>query len=344
MRVFADRLVEHVAKQLEPVFLIFGNEPLLITESQQVIAQQAKQQGYDEHFKFAISDSTHWPEIHDCFISMSLFGGKKVVELLLPESGVNASISKELIALQEMLNPDVLLVIVGGKLTKAQENSKWFKSLHAIGCWVTCLSPDVSRLPQFVQLRCRKLGLSPDAEAIQMLSQWHEGNLSALVQSLEKLALNYPDGQLNLVRLGASLSRHNHFNAFHWIDAMLAGKANRCQKILSQLQAEGIEPVILLRTIQKELVLLAKMLEALQVSNLNQVFSQHKIWQSKKPLYSAALARLSKPKVNQAVKTLAFIELQSKTDFNFSAWAWLQQLSIQLCTDADNLPFVPAKA
>ena len=34
-----------------------------------------------------------------------------------------------------------------------------------------------------------------------MLSQWYEGNLLALNQSLEKLTLLYPDGELNLVRL-----------------------------------------------------------------------------------------------------------------------------------------------
>ncbi|CAH0538994.1 DNA polymerase III subunit delta [Vibrio marisflavi] len=344
MRVYADRLEDHLSKQLEPVFLVFGSEPLLINESQQAITQQAKKQGFDEHFKYVINDSTNWQEIHDCCLSLSLFGSKKIIELDLPDSGVNASISKELLSLQQALSPDILLLLIGGKLTKAQENSKWFKSLHSIGCWVTCLTPDAGRLSQFVQFRCRKLGLSPDREATQMLAQWHEGNLTALVQSLEKLALNYPDGQLNLVRLEESLSRHNHFTAFHWTDALLAGKANRCQKILNQLQSEGTEPVVLLRTIQKELMLLSKMHDQLKKSNINQVFSQHKIWQSKKPLYSAALNRLTKQRLRNAISTLAYVELHSKTDFTFSAWPWLSQLSVQLCSTNDCLPFTPAKA
>ena len=324
--------------------MVFGNEPLLINESQQAINQHAKKHGFDEHFKYVVNDSTNWQEIHDCCLSLSLFGSRKIIELVLPESGVNAAISKELLSLQPSLNQDILLLLIGGKLTKAQENSKWFKSLHSAGCWVTCLTPDSTRLPQFVQFRCQKLGLKPDREATQMLAQWHEGNLTALVQSLEKLALNYPDGQLNLVRLEESLSRHNHFTAFHWTDALLAGKVNRCQKILTQLQSEGTEPVVLLRTIQKELMLLSTMLDQSKKSNINQVFSQHKIWQSKKPLYSAALNRLSKQKLRNAISTLAYIELQSKTDFGFNAWPWLSQLSIQLCSANDSLPFVPSKA
>jgi DNA polymerase III delta subunit len=48
MRVFADRLVEQLAKQLHPTYLIFGNEPLLLQESRQAIQKAAHQQGFEE--------------------------------------------------------------------------------------------------------------------------------------------------------------------------------------------------------------------------------------------------------------------------------------------------------
>ncbi|MGR5456953.1 DNA polymerase III subunit delta, partial [Vibrio alfacsensis] len=88
-------------------------------------------------------------------------------------------------------------------------------------------------------------------------------------QSLEKLSLLYPDGQLNLLRVQESLSRHNHFTVFHWIDAILEGKPKRANRILLQLEAEGIEAVILLRSIQKELQQLIKMQQMLTQSSLN---------------------------------------------------------------------------
>lgn len=45
MRIFADRLADQLSKQLHPIYLLFGNEPLLLQESRQAIQQSAKQQG-----------------------------------------------------------------------------------------------------------------------------------------------------------------------------------------------------------------------------------------------------------------------------------------------------------
>ncbi|KHA59999.1 DNA polymerase III subunit delta [Vibrio variabilis] len=331
MRIFADRLLEQVNKQLHPTYLLFGNEPLLLQESRQAIQKAALSQGFEERHRFAIDSSFDWNLVYDCSQAMSLFSARQIIELELPESGVNAAIAKELLALADMLHQDVLLVVIGTKLTKAQENAKWFKALSTNGCWVNCLTPDIQRLPQFVQARCRALNLKPDPEAIQMLAQWHEGNLFALTQSLEKLALLYPDGQLNLIRLEESLSRHNHFTAFHWIDALLAGKANRAQRIMRQLEAEGVEMVILARTIQKELQQLLAMLQMMQTEPISRVFESYRIWQSKRPLYSAALTRLSIANVKTLLQLLAKIEILTKTQYDQSSWPLLHQLSTQMC-------------
>lgn len=331
MRIFADRLVEQLNKQLHPTYLIFGNEPLLIQESRQAIQKAAFAQGFEERHRFAIDNSLDWNAVYDCCQAMSLFSARQIIELELPEAGVNAAIAKELVAVSEMLHSDIILVLIGSKLTKAQENAKWFKGLSSSGCWVNCLSPDIQRLPQFVQARCRALSLKPDQEAVQMLAQWHEGNLFALTQSLEKLALLYPDGVLNLVRLEESLSRHNHFTAFHWVDALLAGKAKRSQRILRQLEAEGVESVILIRTIQKELTQLLNMANQIQIKPIGQVFESYRIWQSKRPLYSSALNRLSPRKLIHLLQLLAKAELLVKTQYDQSSWPLLHQLSTEIC-------------
>ncbi|MEF1283061.1 DNA polymerase III subunit delta [Vibrio sp. M250220] len=331
MRVFADRLVEQLTKQLYPTYLIFGNEPLLLQESRQAIQQAAYKQGFEEKHRFAIDNSFDWNLVYDCCQAMSLFSARQIIELELPESGVNTTIAKELLAVSDLLHSDVILVLIGSKLTKVQESAKWFKALSGTGCLVNCLTPDIQRLPQFVQIRCRALGLKPDPEAVQMLAQWHEGNLFALTQSLEKLALLYPDGVLNLIRLEESLSRHNHFTAFHWIDALLAGKAKRSQRILRQLEAEGVETVILARTVQKELTQLLTMSQLLQTRPIGQVFEKYRIWQSKRPLYSAALNRLTPVRLMQLLQLLAQTERTIKTQYEQSSWPLLHQLSTEIC-------------
>ncbi|MDW6003410.1 DNA polymerase III subunit delta [Vibrio mangrovi] len=329
MRIFAEKLPDHLQHQLMPVYLLLGNEPLLLQESRLSIAQQAREKGFAEIYRYQADSTLDWNQVFEHFQALSLFSSQQLVELTLPEGNMNAQLTGQLLALEEMLHPDTILVVIGNKLTKAQENAKWFKALAAHGCLVNCLTPDLNRLPQFVMNRCRKLRLTPDQEALQMLAQWHEGNLLALAQSLEKLALLYPDGQLTLIRVEESLSRHNHFTVYHWTDALLDGKSNRCQRILRQLEAEGTEPVLLLRSIQKELLLLLTLHTQQQQLPLHTLMDKHRIWKSKRSLYVNALNRLNTEKLYTLIQMLSQIELTVKTQYEVSPWSQLQAFSLQ---------------
>ncbi len=342
MRTFADKLPQQLKRQLHSCYLVFGNEPLLLQESRNAIITAAKSAGFNEKHHFTVNAQIDWSEVYDCCQALSLFSSRQIIELEIAESGVNAAMSKELCQLAQQLHSDVLLLVVGGVLTKQQENAKWFKTLNQKGLWVSCLAPDIQRLPQFVQQRCRQLNLKPDSEALQMLAQWHEGNLLALAQSLEKLALLYPDGNLNLMRVEEALSRHNHFTPFQWMDALLAGKPNRAQRILRQLEMEGVEPAILLRTVQRELNLIAIMNDELTTSPIAKVIDKHRIWQSKRPLYNSALNRLTSSQIRRLLKMLTAVEISYKTQYETSVWPLIAQISLEFCsTQAAVFPDFP---
>ncbi|HDZ9254130.1 TPA: DNA polymerase III subunit delta [Vibrio cholerae] len=339
MRIYAEKLAESLHKTLYPIYLVFGNEPLLLQEAKTAIEKTAQAQGFLEKHRFSADAGLDWSALYDCCQALSLFSSRQLIEIEIPESGVNAQTAKELSALVGQLHQDILLLVIGPKLTKAQENAAWFKTLARQACWVNCLTPELSRLPQFVQQRCFALGLKPDAEAVQMLAQWHEGNLFALAQSLEKLALLYPDGLLTLVRLEESLSRHNHFTPYHWMDALLEGKSNRAQRILRQLMLEESEPIILIRTAQKELTQLLKwQQERQQLGNLGSLFDRYRVWQNRRPLYSAALQRLPSRALLRLVGILTQAELLAKTQYEQPVWPILQQLSLECCNPQANLP------
>lgn len=339
MRIFADKLADHLTRQTFPIYLLMGNEPLLLQETKDLLHHHAKQKGFLDKQRFTLDKNIDWNPIFDCCQALSLFSNQQILELEIPESGLSAANAKELVILTSQLNPDILLIVIGNKLTRAQENTKWFKALHQHGVLVSCNSPDLRQLPQFVQQRCKKLKLMPDGEAIQMLAQWHEGNLLALAQSLEKLALLYPDGKLTMPRVEAALSRHNHFTPFQWVDALLAGQAKRAQRILRQLQAEGQEAIILLRTLQKELFFLIEMKTTFEQGQaLGKIFDQHRVWQNKRPLYSAALQRLTLSQLRRYIHLLCALELSVKTTFDQDPWPALSQLSIELCQPNVQLP------
>ncbi|WP_305406253.1 DNA polymerase III subunit delta [Photobacterium leiognathi] len=332
MRVYPEQLTQQLDKELRQAYLLFGNEPLLKQECGDSIKQLAQQQGFLERHHFTIDNQLDWNLVLDCCQAMSLFSAQQIIELDVPDTGLNANQAKALLEVIEHLNPDILLVLTGPYLNKKQEATKWFKALDAIGLYVPCNTPDAKQMPRFIQARCRLLGLKPDHESVQMLAQWHEGNLLALAQSLHKLVLLYPDGELNIVRLQEALSRHNHYTPFQLVDAVLAGQAKRSQRVLRQLQGEGVEATILLRTLQRELTQLYKMQEmGKKGTPLNIIFEQFRVWQNRREMYIGALHRLPLTRLVGIIRQLTQLELQVKTDYDTNPWPALSALCAGIC-------------
>lgn len=332
MRIYPEQLAQQLGKGLRQAYLLFGNEPLLKQECGDQIKLAAQQTGFDERHAFTIDAQLDWNQILDCTQAMSLFSARQIIELEVPESGLNANQAKALQEVIATLHSDILLLMHGPRLNKKQENAKWFKSVAELGLYIPCNTPDARHLPRFIQGRCQHLGLKPDHESVLMLAQWHEGNLLALAQSLQKLTLLYPNGELTVARLEEALSRHNHYTPFQLLDALLAGQSKRSQRVLRQLEGEGIEPVILLRTLQRELTQLYKMQEmGSKGTPLNIIFEQFRIWQSRREVYIGALHRLPLVTLIHLLQQLAHLEVQVKTNFDYQPWPALSALCAEMC-------------
>ncbi|EKT59476.1 DNA polymerase III subunit delta [Providencia sneebia] len=334
IRLYPEQLASQLQESLKGRYLIWGNEPLLIQESQDAIRKVAHTHGFLENFTFTLEQHTDWDEIFSLCQALSLFASRQSLTLILPENGPNAAMAEKLVKLSQLLHPDLLLLLRGQKLTKAQENSAWFKAISDDGVYISCLTPEYQRLPQWVSKRASNMNLNLETEANQLLCYCYEGNLLALSQALERLSLLYPDGKLTLPRVESAVNNSAHFTPYHLIDAMLAGKSFRAWHILEQLQQEDTEVVILLRTVQRELMLLLTLKRQSATTALKSLFDQHKVWQNRRPLLTAALQRLSLHQLQSALLLLTQAELHAKQDFSHSVWPDLQSLSMLICTAA----------
>ncbi len=66
--------------------------------------------------------------------AMSLFASRQTLLLLLPENGPNAAINEQLLTLTGLLHDDLLLIVRGNKLSKAQENAAGLLLLRIAAC------------------------------------------------------------------------------------------------------------------------------------------------------------------------------------------------------------------
>ncbi|CNJ19188.1 DNA polymerase III subunit delta [Yersinia aldovae] len=331
IRIYPEQLVTQLHEGLRACYLLCGNEPLLLQESQDHIRHVASQHDFSEHFSFTLDAHTEWDNIFSLCQALSLFASRQTLLLNFPESGLTAPMNEQLVKLSSLLHPDILLILRANKLTKAQENSAWFKALSKNGVLVSCQTPEQTQLPRWVSARAKLLNLEVDDAATQLLCYCYEGNLLALSQALERLSLLYPDGKLTLPRVEQAVNDAAHFTPYHWLDALLAGKSKRAWHILQQLQLEESEPVILLRTLQRELLLLLTLKRRMDQVPLRSLFDQFKVWQNRRPMMTQALQRLTLQQLQQAVHLLTRMEIRLKQDYGQSIWPELETLSMLMC-------------
>lgn len=341
-RIFPEQLNQHLSQRLAKVYFLVGQDPLLLSESEDSIYKTANQQGFDEKNSIQIDSQTDWAQLIESCQSMGLFFNKQVMVLNLPEN-FTALLQKNLQEFISVLHDDILLILQIAKLAKANENQTWFVELNQYetsAILVNCQTPTVENLPRWVKNRTKAMGLEADDEAIQQLCYSYENNLLALKQALQLLDLLYTDHKLNYNRVISVVEQSSIFTPFQWIDTLLMGKANRAKRILKGLQAEEVQPVILLRTLQRELFTLLELTkpqqrimttEKLPIQQIKTEFDRLKIWQNRRPLFLSAIQRLTYQKLYKIIQELANIERLAKQEFSDEVWIKLADLSVKIC-------------
>lgn len=344
-RLFAEQLSLALTEELASVYCLVGQDPLLLLESKDQISATAKMQGFDEKNEITIDSSTDWVALCEQIQSMGLFFQRQILLLNLPDN-LTSPIQKSLSELIGLLHQDVLLILQSSKLTKVMEKQDWFLKANQFDsrfCIVNCQSPNLENFPRWISSRAKTMGLSLDPEAIQLLCYSYENNLLALKQTLQLLSLLYPKEKITVSRVQKVVEQSSIFTVFQWIDALLEGKSQRAKRILQGLRGEDIQPVVLLRTLQRELLTILSLTKPLSgIANIDQLllterlreqFDQQKIWQSRRPLFVQAIQRFTYRKLYLIIQQLTDLERIIKQEFSDDVWDKLVDLSMKICDE-----------
>ncbi len=330
IKVYPEQLTQHLEKSLMPFYLVSGNDPLLQQESVDTLCEQARKQGFAEKKSYTLDNQLNWDDVYNDCQTLSLFSSQKILLLQAGETNLTATIGEHLLELYQSAGTETLFILQAAKITRSQENSRWFKALDKL-VWIQCQTPEGVNLTRWITQRSTAMQLHLDEPSLQLLSFYYEGNLLALNQTLERLSLLYPDGKLTLPRLEQAINDASYFTPYHWIDALLAGKTKRAIHILHKLHETDTEALILLRLIQKELLLLIRLKKGMQHTPLKTLFDQERIWQNRRPHYNRLLNELEPSQLYLALNQLTEIEISLKQDFNNNVWWELERLTLTLC-------------
>lgn len=333
MRLYPEKLAGQLQKQLLPVYLVSGDEPLLVQECCDLIRQQARQQGCTEREVIdAGVTGFKWHEILHSATSMSLFAERKLVELRIPSGKPGAEGSKALCEYLEIAGGEDVLLIIAGKIDKQSTNSKWYKALDKAGATIQVWPVDAQNLPRWLQQRVGNSGMSIDSDALQLLCERVEGNLLAAVQEVEKLKLLASDAQITVKTVTDAVSDNARYNLFDMADSALKGDATTSLRMLHGLRGEGTEPPVALWALTREIrTLYEAQLDCDKGQSAQQALASRRVWNNRMPIMQAALARHNRDSLSRLLEQAAAVDGSIKGFADGKPWDRLETLITTLC-------------
>ena len=290
MKVRVDQLAQQLNKSLAPIYILSGDEVLLCQEAADQIRKAAQNHQIDERLRFVADAQFDWEEVINENQSLSLFSNRRLFDIQIDKMGEKHS--KALTQLGQSLSDDNVILLTLPKIDARTQKAKWFTQLESKGVFVQIWPIDATRLPAWVQQRAQTLELTLTRGAAGIVCERGEGNLLAISQELEKLALSHGRGaKIDTEKVVESVADSSRYSIFDLSDRLLLGKTKDAMHCLNQLMGEGIESSIILWLFNREIQNLTNLLRAMQSASLRQACQAEKIWEKRVPFYESAMSR-----------------------------------------------------
>jgi DNA polymerase III subunit delta len=337
LKVPLRQLERHLADRLAKVYLVAGDEPLLVDEALERIRVAARAADFTSRELHAAERSFRWADLEAGTDNLSLFATRKIVEIRLATPRPGDEGGRTIARLCAREDPDTLLIVaIGQKLDSAASRSAWVKAIDQRGAIVEIWPIERAELPRWIQQRATSVRLKLTTAAAQSLAERVEGNLLAADQEIKRLALAAEGREVDEGEVLEFVANNSRFDIFGLADAVLAGETGRAFKILAGLRAEGVQPVQISWVLNRDISLLARLEYAVRHGdNVEGALMRTGVWRRRQPLVKQALRRFRASRLRALIVEAARVDAALKGVFPAEPWTTLTDLLISLLRPAE---------
>jgi len=330
MKVAHNRLEASLSSEQPPIILIAGEEPLLVEESADLARKWARDNGYTEREVYHQDEGIEWGAMLTAANSLSLFAERKIVEIRLTK-GKPEDKGEALVEYLSNANPDTLIILIAPKIEGAQQKTKWFKAVDNNGLVLIHKKLYPQQLSAWLATRAKKANLNIAPEALEVVAERVEGNLLAAQQEIDKLVLLHGSDPIDFDTAVRAVTNSARFDVFGFVDTIFKGDCASALRMLDSLQHEGVSAPLLIWNLHKEIRTLAQAaFAASKGQRPEQALRSARVWDSKMPLYTAALARLRGNQLHRLLELCLEAESQAKGAAPGDAWQTIRVIVFQM--------------
>ncbi|OEY65227.1 DNA polymerase III subunit delta [Marinobacter sp. X15-166B] len=333
MKIQPAQLAQTLKKGLAPVYLVSGDEPLLVQECCDQIRKAARDAGFQDRITYHADHQLDWSRVAEEFGALSLFAERRRIEIHLPTGrlGNGRDVIERVLA-----NPpeDIILLLISTRLDAAETRRKWYKALQTCGVHLPVWPIDADKFPAWLQQRAQAQGLGLTRGALALLTERLEGNLLAASQELERLALFSKGATIDEDVVQLAVQNSARFNGFELVTELLLGRAAHAQKIIGALQQEGENPLGLLSVLTRDLNLILELKQAQARREAGSGFLKKRgVFQPQRArALEQAARRLSRAQIHQALNYCSDTDRAAKGFADLPPWHYLRDLATLLAS------------
>jgi DNA polymerase-3 subunit delta len=330
MNLKMHQLAGSLQQGLAPVYLLAGEEPLLLQECCDQVREAARAQDFLEREVLHAGKGFDWGELQQA-AAPSLFGSRKVIDLRLRTGKPGREGGEALTEWAAAPNPDMLLLVSCEQWDAASRKAKWAKALGEAGVRVDIWPISAQELPGWLEQRMQNKGMQPEPDALRILVERLEGNLLAAAQEVDRLALLKGAGPISADDVLQAVADASRFDAFVLVEHMLRGDLRECLRVAAGLRRMDTPVQLLVGALLREL----KTTEAFRLAmrkgeSETAAFRRLNIWFRRQQVIRTAARRLNTRALYDAFELLALIDRQGKGQADGDAWQTLDRLLLRL--------------
>jgi len=331
MKISTEQLPQHLAREVKPLYTVFGSETLLALEASDRIRAKARGEGYTEREVLTADTGFKWNQLALAGSSQSLFASRKLLELRIPTGKPGKDGGEALQAYCRALPPDTVTLIYVPDLDWRGQKAAWFEALVETGVAVEAKPVARRALPQWVAGRLKDQGQEADTATLDFIADRVEGNLMAAHQEVQKLGLLFPQGPISFEQVGASVLDVARYDVFNLGEIMLEGDPLRLARVLDGLQGEGTAAPLVLWAFTEEIRAIGKILTGINSGKpASMMLREARIWgPSHQSAMQNNLKRFTLGQVTEALRHAAVIDRMVKGLVRGDSWNELLQLALR---------------
>lgn len=334
MNLRPEQLPAHLEKPLAPLYLLHGDEPLLVLEAAERIRAAARAQGFSERETLVVGQGFRWDALSAATGNFSLFGGAKLIDLRIPNGKPGRDGGEALQRHARSGASGIVTLITLPEVDWATRKAAWFTALAGAGVALELNAPQRERLPEWIAGRLAMQKQSAPPEALRFIAEHIEGNLLAARQEILKLGLLHDEGALTLDDVRGAVLNVARYDIDTLRQALLEGDAARCARLIEGLQGEGSAPPLVLWALANEIRTLATLSAGVATGQpLAALLKAERIFdERRRQAIQHAIPRLSAARLRAALLHAARIDRIIKGLAPGDVWTEFLQLALRLAT------------